>query len=78
MNEHADVKWNAGEFVVVTHHGSGSGRSYGYAEIIQSPATEPGWANNSQTETWQIAPTMAEAETIVEIENGYYDGSDYH
>lgn len=77
MNEYADTKWRAGQYVVRVSHGSGAGRSYGGGEVYCDPATKAGWANTDQTTDWLVFDSLAEAQSAVEEANRYYDGSDY-
>ena len=77
MNEYADTKWQAGQFVVRVEHGSGDGRSYGKAEIICNPALWPDWANSDQTTDYNIFDSADDTQAAVDAANEYYDGSDY-
>ena len=74
-NPYASTRWHKGQWLVTVSHGSGPGRSYGYAEFYQAESC--GWANSS--ETWDITVFDDEesAKQYADEQSAYYNGSDY-
>ena len=74
-NPYASTRWHIGQWLVEVSHGSGPGRSYGYANLDQAESC--GWSNS--TGTWHIAvfDDKESANKYADEQSAYYNGSDY-
>jgi hypothetical protein len=65
------------KWYVEVQHGSGPGRSYGYATPFQSNEEEEMCGDQTRT-FYGPFESQAQAEAEAETLNQYYNGSDYH